>query len=133
MTLPANIALMVDEANDSTLVEHDLARDISVNRTSMYYDEDHTVASRNMLTFKSVLPKTSGNFYGTLRTNFKFTKDIVVTGVNGEDIKVPLIGEASFSLPSGVTPAEVLVLRQKMVALLDNDTVMVPHQTQGQI
>lgn len=126
--LPTTIALSVDETNDSNPVEHTY----TYFKDGVYYDSDHTVASRNQCQFGTTPAKASGNFYGVLRTRCKFTTDISVAGINGEDIKVPLIGEAVFSLPVGTTPEQMMILRQKLVAMLDYDTVMVPHQTQGQ-
>lgn len=131
--LPNSITLGVDEANDSTVVNHVLARAEEGASKSVYYDADHSMAARNELAFQRTFPKQSGNFYGTLRTNVKFTKDVTVVGVNGENIKVPLIGEATFSLPVGTTNADATLVRQKLVALLDYDTVMDPLHDQGQI
>jgi len=131
--LPNTITLAVDEANDSTPVDHDLARSEEGSNKSVYYDEDHTVAARNTCTFLRTFPKQNGNFYGTLKTSCKFTKDVIVTGVNGEDIKVPLIGEANFSFPVGIDNAAATLVRQKLVAMLDRDDVMDPFHDQGQI
>lgn len=131
--LPNSITLAVDEANDSNPVNHILARAEESSNKSVYYDEDHTVAARNTCTFLRTFPKQNGNFYGTLKTSVKFTKDVVVVGVNGEDIKVPLISEASFSFPVGIDNAAATLARQKLVAMLDDDTVMDPFHDQGQI
>lgn len=131
--LPNSITLPVDEANDSTPVNHVLTRAEEGANKSVYYDADHTVAARNELSIMRTFPKQSGNFYGTLRTNVKFVKDITVVGVNGENIKVPLIAEATFSFPVGTDNAMATLARQKLVALLDYDTVMDPLHDQGQI
>jgi hypothetical protein len=63
----------------------------------------------------------------------KFTEDVEVLGVNGENIKVPLIAEAVFSFPVGTDNATATLARQKLVAMLDYDTVMDPFHDQGQI
>lgn len=131
--LPNTITNAVDEANDSTTVNHTYSRAEEGANKSVYYDGDHTLASRNECAFLRTMPKVSGNFFGTLRTNVKFTKDIDVLGVNGETIKVPLIAEASFSFPVGVNNAQATLARQTVIAMLDNDTVMDPFHDQGQI
>lgn len=131
--LPNSITLAVDEANNASTTNHVLTRAEEGASKSVYYDADHTMAARNELSFSRTFPKQNGNFYGTLRTNVKFTKDVTVVGVNGENIKVPLIAEATFSLPVGTDNAAATLARQKLVALLDYDTVMDPFHDQGQI
>jgi hypothetical protein len=131
--LPNSITLAVDEANTGSTTNHVLSRAEEGASKSVYYDADHTVAARNEVAFARTFPKQSGNFYGTLRTNVKFTKDITVPGVNGENIKTPVIGEASFSFPVGVDNATATLIRQKLVAMLDYDAVMDPFHDQGQI
>lgn len=122
--LPDTITLAIDEENTASTTDHDLSRAIESANKSTYWDEDHTVASRNEMSVFRTFPKTSGNFYGSLKTAVKFTKDITVTGVDGSDLKVPLIGEASFSMPVGTTEAEATLLRQSIIALLDRDDIM---------
>lgn len=129
---PDPITLSIDEANDSTLVVHTLSREgQGTSNRSVYLDGDHTVASRNMLTMLRTLPKKSGNFYGTLKTSVKFTKDVTVPGVDGSDLSIPSIAEASFSFPVGVDEAHCTLMRQSLVALLDADTIMDPLHNQG--
>lgn len=131
--LPNSITLAVDEANDSNPTNHILSRAEESANKSVYYDEDHVVASRNQCAFMRTFPKQNGNFYGTLKTSVKFTKDVTVVGVNGENIKIPLIAEANFSFPVGIDNAAATLARQKLVSMLDDDTVMDPLHDQGQI
>jgi len=56
-----------------------------------------------------------------------------VVGVNGENIKVPIIAEAAFSFPVGTTNAQATLMRQKLVSICDYDTVMDPFHDQGMI
>jgi hypothetical protein len=65
-------------------------------------------------------------FKGVAKTSVKFTFDISVPSTIGESSPVvaPMIVEASFSIPVGATPAQVLEIRQKLVALLNMDTQM---------
>lgn len=131
--LPDTITLAVDEANDSSPVNHVMTRAEEGANKSVYYDEDHTVATRNHLTFLRSFPKQSGNFYGTLKTTVKFTTDVTVVGVNGENIKVPSIVECNFSFPVGTDNAHATLMRQKLIAALDDDSVMDPFHDQGVI
>lgn len=131
--LPNSITLAVDEANNSTSVNHVMSRAEEGVNKSVYYDADHTVAARNNMSIIRQFPKQSGNFYGTLKTTVKFTKDISVDGVNGETIKVPLIAQADFSFPVGTTNAQATLFRQKLIAMLDDDSVMDLLHDQGQI
>jgi hypothetical protein len=131
--LPNSITLAVDEENNSSPTDHVLTRAEEGANKSVYYDADHTIASRNECAFIRTFPKQNGNFYGTLRTSVKFTEDVEVLGVNGENIKVPLIAEAVFSFPVGTDNATATLARQKLVAMLDYDTVMDPFHDQGQI
>lgn len=131
--LANTITLAVDEANNSTPVNHVMSRAEEAPNKTVYYDANHTVAARNTMSILRQFPKQSGNFYGTLKTSVKFTKDITVTGVNGENIKVPIIGEASFSLPVGCTNTQNTLLRQSLIAILDDDTSMDPLFDQGVI
>lgn len=131
--LPNSITLAVDEANDANPVNHVLARAEESANKSVYYDADHTVASRNTLAFMRTFPKQSGNFYGTLKTTVKFTKDVEVTGVNGETIKVPSIAEVNFSFPVGTDNSHATLMRQEVIAMLDDDSVMDPFHDQGVI
>lgn len=127
--LPTPITLQVDETNDSNPVE----TVYTAFRDGIYLHSGHTTASRDMLQFSSVAPKQSGNFYGVDRSTVKFTIDTVVVGVNGENIKVPYVVKIESSMPSGVSDALKMKMRQRVVSLYDLDSVMVPHQTQGQI
>jgi hypothetical protein len=56
----------------------------------------------------------------------KFSQDVEVAGVDGvSTLTSPIIVEVSFSVPVGATQAEQLIARQRAIALLDDDTIMV--------
>lgn len=131
--LPNTITLAVDEANDSNPVNHVMSRAEESANKSVYYDADHTVASRDTMAVMRSFPKQSGNFYGTLKTTVKFTKDVGVVGVNGETIKVPSIAEVNFSFPVGTDDAHATLMRQMVIAMLDDDSVMDLLHNQGVI
>jgi hypothetical protein len=59
------------------------------------------------------------------KTSFKFTRDITVDGADGvSSITSPIIVEVNFSIPVGAESADVLLDRQTVLALLDDDTIM---------
>lgn len=126
------ITLSVDTQNDGVgPVSEEYNRfEENLNR-SIYVGEDHQLIDRNTLTFYRTQPKVAGNFRGVAKTSFKFSKDFAVTGVDGvASITAPVIVEVSFSIPVGVTAADQLHVRQRVLALLDLDSVMVPLNNQ---
>jgi hypothetical protein len=58
---------------------------------------------------------------------------VTVLGVDGSSIKVPAIAENVDSFPVGMSAALIKEIRQYMVALRDNDTVMDLIHVQGQV
>lgn len=118
------ITLPVDVANDTTLVETDFSRFDEYNSRTVYISENHLPDSRDLLTFYRTFPKPAGTFKGVRKTAVKFTQDTEVENSVGETIAAPSIVEVSFSLPVGVTAAKATELRQRVIALLDNDTIM---------
>lgn len=119
------ITLPIDELNNATLVNYAFTRfDESQNKTS-YIGEDHTSIARDVMTVYRTLPKTNGNFKGVRKTAVKFTKDFSVLGVDGvSSLTAPSIIEVTFSIPVGISDADVLVERQKVIAMLDLDAIM---------
>lgn len=124
------ITLSVNEDNDdgtTAEVDHVYQRYEEYLNRSIYIGETHVPAARDTIGMYRTFPKTNGNFKGVEKTSLKFTKDIVVDGVDGlAQLTSPLIGEVSFSMPVGATDAEKVLLRMKMVAAIANDGMMVP-------
>lgn len=71
-------------------------------------------AARDHLTLTRTLPKQSGNFRGARKVSIKRTHDVVVTGVDGSPMTLPLISEVSFSIPVGVASGDLDALRTEM-------------------
>lgn len=131
MALPSTITLAVDELNNLTLVNEALSHFETTLNRSTYIGELHTALTKDQLAFYRTAHKSNGNFRGTDKTSFKFTREVIVDGVDGvSQLTVPLIFEVSASIPVGVSAADMLLMRQRCIALLDLDTVMVPFQTQ---
>lgn len=130
--LPNVITLAVDKLNDGNIVNEVLTRFEEQTNRSVYVGESHSIESRDTCTFYRTLPKPNGNFKGVAKTAFKFSRDLLVLGVdNTTSVSAPLIVEVSFSIPIGATEANKLLARQRAIALLDlDDGVMDPLQNQ---
>jgi hypothetical protein len=125
------ITLSVDELNDTNEVDHAFSRFEEFQNRSVYTGENHQLSAQDKMTFYRTFPKQSGNFAGTAKSACKFSKDYPVTGVDGlATLTSPMIIEVSFSVPVGITVADQLIGRQRVIALLDDDAVMVPLMNQ---
>lgn len=131
---PNEITLSVDELNDDTTTadaDTPYTRFQEFENRSMYIGDNHVMDARDQLGFYRTFPTVNGNFKGVLKTAFKFTRDTVVDGVDGvSQITSPLIMEVSFSIPVGTAEADVLKLRQTVLALLDRDDLLDPLNNQ---
>lgn len=122
---PNQLTLNVDYLNNGTTTAETYDRFDSFQNRSVYVGEGHSAESRDTLTLYRTFPTKSGNFKGTAKSAIKLSLDAAVPGADGvATLTAPIIAEVSFSLPVGVEAAEVLKLRQRLIALLDSDTVM---------
>lgn len=122
------IVLTVDVNNDgvtTTDVDQTYTRFEEHLNRSVYIGDNYSVAAPNTLSLYRTQPKPSGNFPGMAKSAFKFSDCLPITGNDGvTTLNLPLIVEVSFSIPVGATSAQVLERRQRVIALLDDDTVM---------
>lgn len=132
---PDEITLSVDEENDGVgPVDHVYTRYEEFQNRSVYVGANHALDNKDTLTLYRTPPKPNGNFKGVAKTAYKFSKDYEVTGVDGVSTLVsPVIVEVSFSIPVGVSAANVLLERQRALALLDLDAVMTPLNVQQMV
>lgn len=131
---PNTITLAVDELNTDSTTDYVFTRYDVVNNHSVYIGEDHTPLKKDLLTLYRGIPKQSGNFAGVSKSATKFSWDVEVEGVDtSTTLTSPIICEISFSIPLGATDAEVLIVRQRAIALLDRDDIMVPLNTNREI
>lgn len=134
---PNSITLSVDTDNDggtTAAVDAIFTRFEEFQNRAEYIHEDHTLALRDKLGLYRTPPKQSGNFKGTAKTAVKFTRDYSVAGVDATTTMIaPGIIDIGFSLPIGMTPAQTLELRMRAVAMLLDDTVMVPLTNQQMV
>lgn len=129
---PDVITLSVDEQNDGVgLVNHVFTRYEEYQNRAVYIGANHTLATKDTLSLYRTFPKASGNFRGVGKTAAKFSQDVLVDGVDGvSQLTAPIIVDVSFSIPVGATPAQILIARQRALALLDLDAVMSPLNEQ---
>lgn len=129
---PNSITLSVDEENDGVgPVNHVFTRFEEYLNRSVYIGSDHTLSTKNTLGLYRTFPKPSGNFKGVAKTAFKFSQDVGVMGSDGTStINAPIIIDVGFSIPVGATHAQILIARQRALALLDLDAIMTPLNEQ---
>lgn len=129
---PNAVTLSVDEQNDGVgPVDHVYSRFEEYLNRAVYIHSSHAIDARDTLALYRTFPKASGNFKGVAKTAFKFSKDLVVTGVDGvSQLSAPLIVDVSFSIPVGAATEQILIARQRALALLDLDAIMTPLNEQ---
>lgn len=125
---PNVITLSVDALNDETTtanVNVNFTRFDEYQNRTVYIGDNHQMDAKDTLTFYRSTPTSNGNFKGVMKTSVKFTKDVVVTGVDGvSSLTAPIILEVSFSVPVGASAAALLLARQTALALVDRDDIM---------
>lgn len=123
--LDNQIILPVDVDNSGTPVSQEFSRFSEYQNRSVYIGSGHSVSSKNNLSFYRSFPSKTGNFLGTAKSSFKVTEDIQVTGVDSSTVlTVPVIAEVNFSFPVGTLVAKQTEIRQRLLAILDDDTLM---------
>lgn len=119
------LTLSVDMANNGTPEDQVYSRYDESSGRSTYIGATHTPGDRNMLTLTRALPKRVGNFKGVSKSTIKLTRDTMVPGVDANtSVSAPIIIEVSFSFPVGVDATAAKNNRQRIVALLDDDSIM---------
>ena len=124
--LDNTITLAVDKLNTGALTNVVFSRQEEYQNRAKYISPAHTLAMRDTLDFYRTFPTKTKDFNGVAKSGFKFTVDTVVPGVDASTTRIaPQIAEVSFSLPIGFTTAHLIELRQRIIAVLDNDALMV--------
>jgi len=125
MAIANDITLNVDYLNDGNTTAEAYENEDRTGNRSTYAGPNHALDARDQINFYRSYPTKNGNFKGVAKTAFKLTFDHTVTGVDGvASLTAPVICEVSFSVPVGVSAADVLKVRQRALALLDNDVIM---------
>lgn len=125
--LANQITLTVDHDHDggtTPAIQETYDRYEEYLNRSVYVHEGHTLGAKDTLAFYRTLPKPVGSFKGMAKSAVKFSKEIMVPDSVGGEVTAPAILHLTASLPVGATSAQKLLMRQRVVALLNDDTVM---------
>lgn len=126
----------VDVANNGTTVPVELVRNEEHLNRSVYINKagGHSVGNRDQLGFYRTAPKINGESRGSLKVTIKLTRDYAVPNASGTgDIVRPAIAEANFTLPVGMTADQLKEIRQRLIAILDDDDVSGDLMVHGEI
>lgn len=122
---PNQLVLPVDALNNGTPANETYDRYEEYQNRAAYIGAGHVPDNRDTLAIYRTFPTKTGNFKGTGKSSVKFTKDCEVAGVDSTTtITAPIILDLSFSVPVGASAAELKHARQRLIALLDDDTFM---------
>jgi len=128
------ITLPVDPANNETVVQEAFTRYQEFGDRSEYIGPGHTLQNRNILSFSRTFPKTAGNSKGIAKSSIKFTADIQVEGVDNTTTNTrALIGGVTFNIPVGTTAEQAMALRQRLIAMIDNDLLLARSSEQLEV
>lgn len=137
MSITSPITLSVDVANNDVLVAQEFTHFQNFGSRSAWQGANHTFTQRDELALYRTMPRPSDEFKGTRKTAFKFTVDVQVDHPDGvSKVTSPIILEVSASVPLGAEDAEPGLLkeiRQRAIALLDDDALMDKVQLQCDI
>lgn len=130
---PNVITLAVDILNSGTTTNQSYSRFEEAANRSTYVGATHSPASRDTLSLYRTPAKKTGNYLGSTKSAAKFSEDVVVVDAMGNDSVQPVILEVSWSVPVGVPAAKTKEIRQRAVALLDDDAIMSDLNDRGMI
>jgi len=115
------ITLAVDTLNNGTPTNRVYSRYEEFQNRSVYIGPEHSLSARDTMALYRSPVKKNGNFPGMAKSSIKLTQDVSVLGLDvTTSIKAPMIGEASFSVPVGITDEELMSFRQRLIATLDH-------------
>jgi hypothetical protein len=100
---PNEISVSVVEEEGQSAVSRTFTRYDEERNKVTYITAGHELAARDIFQLYRTLPKPNGNFPGMGKSALKVTKDIIIPGTDGSDLKSPTIMEVSFSFPVGMT------------------------------
>jgi hypothetical protein len=123
--LENTLTFSVDLLNTGSTTDVTFTRVDEFPNRSVYKSPEDSYVLRDTLGFYRTIPKRSGNSLGVKKGAFKLTQDVVVPGVDTttELTAVELL-DLSFNSPVGSTAATRKIMRQRAIALLDDDALM---------
>lgn len=117
--------LNVDAANTGTTAVETYSRYEEYQNRSVYIGDGHLPEQRDTLSLYRTFPTRTGNFKGVSKSAIKVTCDVDVPGVDSSTtLTAPIILDLSFSVPVGVDASSLKHARQRLLAMIDDDTFM---------
>lgn len=123
---PNTITLAVDVANSGSTTNQVYTRVQELVNRSTYSGVGDDFRTADRLQLYATPPTRAGAFFGSIKSSAKLTETVSVAQADGVDGSFPLIAEVSFSVPVGTPAAKVKEIRQRLLALLDQDVIMDP-------
>lgn len=128
------ITLSVDTANDGVVSDIDFIRFQAYTDKSIYIGPDHTSLITDQVAFYRTAAKPSGTSLGVEKRQIKITQtNSVPTSETDVSTYANDIATLQFSLPVGTSSASKKALRQRLIALLDDDSIMDSFMEVGEI
>lgn len=125
MSQSDTITLSVDVLNSGTPTDEVYTSYSTNGNVHTYIGADHQSDQQNTLKFYRTEPVVSGIFRGYLDTKVSFGQDFSVLGTDGSTLPGRMaFASLQIRVPVGVSAADILHLRQRLLAVLDNDVIM---------
>lgn len=119
---PNILVLPVDAVNNGTLTDRSYRRFEEFKDRSVYVGPNHSYISPDTLSIYRTDPKPTASSRGVSKCAVKLSEVVSVPSPDGiTNVESTLIGHVSFNLPIGMTPADLLEFRQRIIAVLDHD------------
>jgi hypothetical protein len=132
--LDNTIVLPVDVLNDGTTEDLELRRYQELTDKSVYHGPDHSSTHKSKVELYRTAAKPSGTSRGINRRMIKLTESVAVdTTVIGEQAIADSINSLNFAIPVGASKDFQKIIRQRFIAILDDDTIMDRFMDAGEI
>jgi len=123
--LQNTITLSVDQANNGTPINEEYRRYTESTDKSVYIGAGTTSLKKNHLAFGRIAAKPSASSLGIEKRQLKITEtETVDSRTVGESVLADAIGTVSFNFPVGMSSARRKAFRQRLIAALDDDSIM---------
>jgi len=119
------IVLQVDELDDAVLVPTTYTRFEEIQNRTTYLELDNhsSMKPRKLQLYRSPL-SSPGLSFGKQKSAVKFTDGFDVLNKEGATVVENALVNISFSLPVGLSDAQRTLVRERVVAMINDDTVM---------
>lgn len=119
---PNILVLPVDVSNDGTTTDRSYRRFEEFKDRSVYVGPNHSYVNPDTLSIYRTEPKPTASSRGISKCAVKLSSKVSVPSSDGvTTVESTLIGHMSFNLPVGLTTAQLLEFRQRVIAAIDHD------------